>query len=761
MGRKKIYQSVVISLLYLFVIGCASSNQSNDKALDKEIDQEFEQAATDGGESDDNLSEDQSGFDDGGESAENEDELEDGLADEDFAEEQELAEEPEAPAEQKAQPEEALPQEPKVVETPPPAPLPESQQSLAPEVEVNNISFLANDFGGTVLIETDGKSVFTTRKNEANQQVVVEITNAKLPNRLRRPYITKDFKGDFASINAYQTPGSTTARIIIQMKDQNLPDVLADGNSILVLPKGVDPTNVTQISTQGGQPPVQYTEGDRQSYDTDQAKKDQNILRAQSLDEFLLSSNKFYGRRISIETAKDADVRDVINTIAEQSGMNIVLSEDVNGTIQIKLRDVPWDQALVIILRAKKLGYIRQGNVLRISTLSALHDEATSAKQVLESRQTISPLLVKVLPISFADVKEIKKHAELFITKGRGSISADERTNSIIIKDTQDQLNKITMLVKELDIPPLQVMIEGKFIEATKNFLNTFGMSWNMTGHQKQISSNGGANGLPLSYQPSFAFQSDARATGRIGLEIRTLDVLGNLSATLSLEESKNNIKVISAPRVITMNREKAEIEQSGEILRKKTTQTEAGSPPTVTSEAVKYSLKMSVVPQVTSNGNVIMEVDVKREFPGLAEADSGERGIESRQAKTKTMVKNGQTAVIGGIFQEDESQSELGIPGLMDLPFIGWMFKVERGGKLKTELLVFLTPRIIEEDNIEPLDLSNTLGTKIPAEGSAASVEPTHAVNSTPKEPPSMEEGPSEDQNETGFEGEDDWEEE
>lgn len=579
------------------------------------------------------------------------------------------------------------------------------QEPAAEMIQVTDINFLGNENGGTVVVKTSKPADYTTRTNADTNQFIIEIANAKLPRKLQRPLITKDFNSQVAAVQAYQDTGSTVARIVVQMKSQKIPLVQAEGNSLLVM----SPQPAEQAPIVAETPAMNdeaSTNSDSLSYDTEAARKDEQILQAQSLEEFLMGNNKFYGRKISIETGKDADVRDVINFISEQSGANIVISEDVGGTIQMKLREVPWDQALVILLRSKKLGYVRQGNVLRISTLEQLSAETKASKEIIESRQKLNPLMVKVIPISYSEVEDLAKQVKEFLTPNRGSVIADKRTTSLIIRDTAETLTKLTRLVKELDIPPAQVMIEGKLVEASESFQETFGIDWGFSGRGEKIGA--GPNGQDINLQTGINITSLGENTSMGNLNIRAgvLKFFGNLEAKLALEETNNNIKVISSPRIMAMNKEEAEINQAGEVFTRKTVVDQNGVPQTENIPR-PYNVSMKVTPQVTAEGSVIMDVEVQREFPGPADTSTGERPINKREAKTKTLVKNGQTAVIGGIFQNDTTTSQTGVPLLKDIPFLGWLFKSENTTIEKTELLVFLTPRIM---NLQDQDVDASL---------------------------------------------------
>jgi type IV pilus assembly protein PilQ len=566
----------------------------------------------------------------------------------------------------------------------PPAPsVPEESEpspvvgaSDAQPVEITGLDFRAKESGGTVVIATSGTPSYTTRVNPDNQQFVVEVQNAQLPSKFKRPYNTKEFTGSISGIQAYQSPGSKTARIVVQMRDGSEPQVRLEGNSILVSPSEESLAAQGESSVGPGEEAAQPT---------------QSALTNQNIDAFLLGQSKFYGRKISIQF-RDADIRDVFNFISEESGLNIILTDDVTGKISLKLRQVPWDQALIVIMKAKQLGYVRQGNVLRISGLAALQKESDAARTVLESQSKLRPLKVKVFPVSYAKVSDLETQAKEFLSE-RGKVKGDTRTNSLVVNDLEENIEKVGRLIEILDTETPQVLIESKIIEARDDFARRVGLSWTLQNGNIPL---GNINGTPLSLVPTVQMQADTAAPINAHLQIGTFDFLGDVDATLNLYESEGIVRVISAPRIVTLNGVKATIEQTTELPYKKTDTTTAGTTTTVQFKPV--ALKLDVSPQITADGGVIMNVQVQRQFPG-ADVGDGNFPINTRSASTTLLVRNGQTTVLGGIYQSDVSDSESGVPFLRRLPIIGSLFRSNSIQKQKNELMIFMTPRILNKD--------------------------------------------------------------
>jgi type IV pilus assembly protein PilQ len=586
---------------------------------------------------------------------------------------------------------------------------PQEEQGMAMESEgassvvaIQNIRYKPNDSGGTVTIEANGPLNFSTRKNPDTNQLVVEIPNSNLPKRLKRPFNTKDMRGGIGSVDAYQNKGSTTARIVIQLrKGVDDPVVQAEGNSILVV-EGGGAADQQMAEGQGSQEEM----GSEEKLDGD-AMAQSRILSTQSLDEFLAGSTQFFGKKISVETT-DMDIRDVIKLISEESGINLVLSEDVKGTINVKLRQVPWDQALVVIMKMKKLGYTRAGNILRITSLAELKAEEDESVRQNNAKKAQVALKVRVVPVSYAKIDDMVGQLKPFLSD-RGKVVGDNRTSSIVISDLDENIDRAMKLITSIDVPPLQVLIEGKVVEASDNFQRAIGINWSGSGRPQLWGKN--SRGGEMRSLASITQSTTNNAGGTLGIsfQLGTLDVLGDLNASLSLLENQEMVKVLSSPRIVTLHNEAAEINQIQQIPIITTTVTNGAPQKNVTFKDVK--LKLGVTPQITNDAAVIMGVDVTREFlGGTQDTETGAVPVNTRAAKTKVMVKNGQTAVIGGIYQSDSQIGESKVPWLADIPLFGWLFKSRNTKNQKNELLIFLTPRILGQADSQTIPSSGEL---------------------------------------------------
>lgn len=561
-----------------------------------------------------------------------------------------------------------------------------AQAANVSNIKIKSIQYKANDSGGAIVIQADGPISFTTRNNPETEQVVVEIPGAQLPDRLKRPFNMRDIRGAFGSLDPYQEKGSNVARFVVQLRPNTSdPFVVSEGDTLLIVADKSQIPVLTNNSISSNASNIVSASG------AAAGGNNEAILTSRTLQEFLADNSKFYGKKVSIETAS-MSVRDALRFISEEGGVNMIIADNVAGNVSLKLRDIPWDQAFVIIMKSRNLGYIRQGNVLRVATLADLRTEEDATIKLVTDRLKIEPLVVKVFPINYAKVDDLATRIKDFLTE-RGKVIGDPRTNSIVITDIPQSLARIEQLVQNLDTQPPQVLIEGRIIEATDSFQRQVGINWGFSGSPYKVGN--GTQG-DVTIRPSLSIspgQANANSGGSLGFQLGTLDIFGSISATLSLAEIENKIRILSSPRIVTLSNEKATITQT--IQRPYTTTTVTAGAPAISSVTFKnLELLLDVTPQITSDASVIMSIKVKRDLVG--ESVNGNASIESREANTKVMVKNGQTSVIGGVYQNDTSNEVTGVPWLKDIPVLGSLFRFSDTKTRRTELMIFLTPRIV-----------------------------------------------------------------
>lgn len=407
---------------------------------------------------------------------------------------------------------------------------------------------------------------------------------------------------------------------------------------------------------------------------------------------------KYVGRRISLDF-QDADIANVIRLIADVSNLNIVLGEDVKGKVTLKLINVPWDQALDIILKMNNLGQIREGNIIRVATLANIARQQDEEAHAKETKIKAEDLLTRIIYVNYGKAGELVDAIKKLLS-ARGDITIDVRTNALIVKDIEKNLDEVARLVKTIDTQTPQVVIEARIVQVAPTFNRSLGIQWGASAQTVSggniLGLNGGGGGPGAVFgtpDPSFAVNlPSAQNFGGLGFSFgRFTDNPINLDLRLSAGESQGLTRVVSTPKVSVLNNQEAKIEQ-GESIPFSTT-SQAGTQTTF----VDANLTLLVTPHVSPDGGIIMKIKVSKNAPGETRLGASGPSILKKEATTNVLVKDGETTVIGGIYETTKTDSISGIPYLMDIPLLGWLFKTTTKREDTSELLVFLTPRIMK----------------------------------------------------------------
>lgn len=401
------------------------------------------------------------------------------------------------------------------------------------------------------------------------------------------------------------------------------------------------------------------------------------------------SSRSYKGRKVTLEFA-DAEVRKIFQLLSEVSNKNFVLGDEVTGNISLKLVNVPWDQALEIILDTKGLDKREDGNIVIIKGKGKFKSQAEEDLEIKKTAAKSIELKTETFSVNYADLGEITSQFEKIKTPDRGQISSDKRTSKVIVKDTPQALSDMRSLLNQLDLPERQVMIEARIVEAKSTFSRNLGVSWG--AHNRDGSASFlGINSLDtafggISSAPPTSGVGSA-AGGSMGISFGTLASTIKLDTRLSAAASAGLVKIISSPKVATLNHKTAKISQGAQIPYQNTTATTGA-----VTAFVAATLSLEVTPHINANGTIMMKIDAKNDSPGTGSPPA----IDTKQATTELLLKDGETTVIGGIYVDSDQEGDEGVPYLMDIPFIGSLFKSNSKSKTKTELLIFITPRIL-----------------------------------------------------------------
>jgi type IV pilus assembly protein PilQ len=426
-----------------------------------------------------------------------------------------------------------------------------------------------------------------------------------------------------------------------------------------------------------------------------------------------VETKKYTGKKISLDL-QDADVVNVLRLLADVGGVNIVFGSDVSGKVTVNLKDIPWDQALDIVLMTNGLDKVRMGKIIRIARSETITEEANKRLAAMKASDKVEPLVTRIIPINYSDIKTVKD-SELIknILSERGKIDIDARTNTLIVHDIQRSVDQIETLVKRLDTRIPQVLIEARIVEVNDNFEKEFGIQWGVvrgtTDSSKNTQSNifGGSIGstafnglgvisgdplLPVSYNVNLPAGQVLDFPGSIGFNLAKFssDTVTALDVRLSAAEAESLAKVIASPRIMTVDNEKANIVQGVDIPYLSVSQDGTQV------QFVQANLELIVTPHVTAENTILLLIETHKDSANFDVAVQGQPGITRNTAETSILLDDGETTVIGGIYETTKEKTSNGIPGLMSLPYVGKFFRYDKTNQVKKELLVFITPKII-----------------------------------------------------------------
>src|SRR6202161_3626783 len=548
------------------------------------------------------------------------------------------------------------------------------QGASAVERTIRTIDFRRGADGtGRVIVQlTDPRTPVNVRQ-EGNQ-VVVDFAGTLMPKNLMRRYDVMDFATPVQTVDALRVEGSS--RLVIR-------------------PQG----DSEQLAYQSDN---QYTIEIKPS-----------LKRANAEEK-----KEYSGERLTLNF-QDIDVRSVLQLLADTSGQNIVVSDSVSGNLTLRLQNVPWDQALDIVLRTKGLDKRRQDNVIIIGPTEELATREKAELAAHKEVQELSPTHTEFMQVNYAKVSDLAKlikttNAKDSMLSPRGSLSVDERTNTLLVQDTSDKLADIRRLVQTLDVPVKQVLIEARIVIVSDTFERDLGARFGVSTAQKNgpggllaVTGNGlGANQILSTGTGSASLAATtldnryqvntpaANTNGSIGISLLGGSYLVDLELSAAQNEGKS--EVISSPRVITANQKQATIMQGVEIPYQ-----ESASSGATTTQFKNAVLSLKVTPLITPDNRVILDLDVSDDPVG-AQVTSATGGsvpsIDTRQIQTQVLVGDGQTVVLGGILETTKSYAANKIPWLGDIPILGTLFKTTTNINNKTELLIFITPKILRE---------------------------------------------------------------
>jgi type IV pilus assembly protein PilQ len=417
----------------------------------------------------------------------------------------------------------------------------------------------------------------------------------------------------------------------------------------------------------------------------------------------------YTGRKLSLDF-KDADIKNILRLIAEVSNFNVITADDVSGKVTMRLVDVPWDQALDIVLQAKGLGKIQVENVIWVAPRDALKRQEQDILEQKRAKEKLEDLVDDLIPINYATAKDIMPQIKGILSE-RGDIKVDDRTNTLIVKDIGSKIAKAKSLIKLLDTKTPQIMIEARIVEAGLSFQRELGVkwgfelnktkgmtSWGMGGGNLGTTTAGQTPATPVKDVVSFPSLARGAVPGAVAASgilegIFSYGALQSLDIAISAHEGKGDIKIISSPKIATLDNKEASIEQGLRIPYPKLT-TEG----TVTTDFIDANLKLTVTPHVTGDGYVKMIIKAKKDRPDQTVTVLGVPSIDKKEAITEVLVRDGGVATIGGIYTIDRTDASDLIPIFGKIPLLGWLFKREVKEDTRKDLLIFISPKIARD---------------------------------------------------------------
>lgn len=536
-----------------------------------------------------------------------------------------------------------------------------------------------SDFHGAVTMVSSFES--TTPGEQGDVRVVVNLRHT-VPNRLRREQDTLVW--EFEQASAVAPPRTNPAQT---GPAQATRPAAPPSDAVRYYPNVVSQAAAAPADAPGYAPVNPY-------FDKRKKKK------------------RYTGKRINL-TIKDADIQHVLTFLAKEGKVNIIAGDDVSGTVTFHLEDIPWDLALDMILRTKGLDYVKEEGIYRVAPIDSIKKEIDDELEKRRKRVDLKPLFVRLVPVNYGKAGEVAEQVSKILSP-KGSVTTDARTNTLIIKDIEDHIIAAEDLVRRLDTQTPQVLIEARIVEASSSFSQDVGIQWggnfamspvfgNETGlsFPSILGISGGAAGRQtitdglFTNQPGFAVNLPAPVGqgtgGAIGFTLGNLSQSANLNLRLSAAEEEGSVKIVSSPKISTLDNAQATIQQGVSIP------ISVVSAQGVNTQFFSADLKLSVTPHVTQDGTIAMKIDISKNEPDFGRTGAnGNPTIQKKEAHTELLLRDGDTTVIGGIYTRNQGTNYSKVPLLGDIPILGWLFKTRSETDQRSELLIFLTPRIV-----------------------------------------------------------------
>jgi type IV pilus assembly protein PilQ len=564
--------------------------------------------------------------------------------------------------------------------------------------------------------------------------ILIDVDDATLPKSLSRILDTNQFYSPVKMVRAYRT--SNGARVSITVSDDAEYTVERTRNGFLVLNVPIPDSMLQEqqmafqaestvapgtpdaglsnayqkeilIGESGGTSDPQSSFGSGAGSDDPSAML--GMASGFMYDAGSAANQKYTGKRISLDFV-NADIHSIFRLISHVSNLNIVTGDDVSGRITVRLENVPWDQALAAVLQAKGLGSQKFGNIIRVAPIETIKSEQQTAVEAKRAQEELTELQLLVLPLNYAQADELQSQVTELLSS-RGTLQVDTRGNQLIIKETEKRLAQIRELIRHLDKETPQVLIEARIVEASSNFTQMMGIQWGSelqanasTGYStglffpNSIGLSGGITRDALAGEQFYSAGDDTlivdmgpeASTSGIAFSLGSIPGLIDLDARLSAMESDGYGKIVSEPRITTLDNQTAKISQGARIPYLSTS---SGGTQV---QFIEAALEMQVTPHITSDNQVFLDLYISNNSPDFSNLVQGQPAIRIKEAQTNVLVSNGDTTVIGGVFSTEDTYSQDRVPGFYKIPVLGRLFRNYSDTTTRNELMVFITPHVV-----------------------------------------------------------------
>ena len=561
-------------------------------------------------------------------------------------------------------------------------------------VDITDVSFKESTNGGVVQLKLKGNPKWTVERPDG-KSAVLNLEGAHIARQLERSLDTSALETPVKMVSIFGVPGNTNRVRVVVAGGQALDQLVNERPGVMQW----------RFSTRGGSEQV-VSQDQSAGFSTEA-----NDVTEEGAPQ---QRRNYVGKRVSFEF-KDIDIHNLLRIIAEISKKNIVVADDVSGKITVRLRNVPWDQALDLVLRSKSLGKEEFGNIIRVAPLATLEGEAKSRAERRKNLLESTPLSVTLISVNYATAGEMAARVKEVLS-ARGNVAVDSRTNTLIVRDLPENMGKVRSLVASLDLQTPQVLIESRIVEASTSFRREVGIQWGGQGLMSSVNGNptglifpssvavtgaaveGGSPGNPgnSNYAVSLPVGAGQGSGGALGMAFGSAGGAVALNLRLTALEAQGAVKTISAPKVTTLDNATARISQGVSIPFSQVSAAGANT------QFFEARLSLEVTPHITQDASVLMQIRAENNQPDPAvRGSNGQPGIARKEANTNVLVKDGETTVIGGIYVRGGANSQAGLPILSKIPVLGFFFRNSTELETKNELLIFVTPRILNRNAV------------------------------------------------------------